>query len=609
MRILINGKVASIKENTSFEFVEENRLFSGSDGYSLTITFPLHGCSQNLAIFGNINRADVAASKAVFDCSIRDGSFVKHGSIVITEINETEVKTQFLEGRSETNFDSDLDKIYINELDLGAPEYLSASQISPSFAWDNGTRNLSCVALPWVNNESGNIQNCPKYENGKYVWHSDTRGLSWQPYLLFVVKRICEALDFTYDFSAWENREEHRYLLVCNTLPWAWNMPEFASALPHWSVKEFFEKLEVFLDAEFDFDMRGGHVAFCYSQDYVKALPVVALDRIVAEHSVAVTVENEKCEYREAKNLVYAECDHEMWKFYSCDWFIKARKRDAISYDTLSQLLAANRSLATWNGSSQRGSNRDKLLYAKDLDIYFVVRGVEKTLVQERKNMPNLYSYKCLLQPVNLFGGRIVDEREEADSEEVEFVPAWIDYTDGTYGKCLYLSFSGYDDGSAASETNVGGSSGDLIAEYKARVDGTFYQPISVQALAAGEKKQKSEFYDKIYIGWWDGAADYDGKLPCPFVDDVVINDDWSGYFRPHTSLRLNNTNANSRRSVYAINPKQKVTFKFLSDTLPNPRSVFLIHGKRYLCEKITATFTQNGMSQLIKGYFWSIIE
>lgn len=121
MQIIVNGRKAFLKENTSFEFVEENRLFSGSDGYSLTITFPLRGCSQNIAIFGNINRTDVVANKAVFDCSIRDRSFVKHGSIVITEINETEVKTQFLDGRSEANFDSDLDKIYINELNLGAP--------------------------------------------------------------------------------------------------------------------------------------------------------------------------------------------------------------------------------------------------------------------------------------------------------------------------------------------------------------------------------------------------------------------------------------------------------------------------------------------------------
>ena len=51
MQIIVNGRTAFLKENTSFEFVEENRLFSGSDGYSLTITFPLRGCSQNLAIF------------------------------------------------------------------------------------------------------------------------------------------------------------------------------------------------------------------------------------------------------------------------------------------------------------------------------------------------------------------------------------------------------------------------------------------------------------------------------------------------------------------------------------------------------------------------------
>ena len=65
MKILINGKLAALKENTSFEYIADNRLFSGSDGYSLTITFPLRGCSQNLSIFGNINRADVAANKVI----------------------------------------------------------------------------------------------------------------------------------------------------------------------------------------------------------------------------------------------------------------------------------------------------------------------------------------------------------------------------------------------------------------------------------------------------------------------------------------------------------------------------------------------------------------
>jgi len=104
MEILISNKLAALKQNTSFEYISENRLFSGSDDYTLSITFPLKDCAQNLAIFGNIHRADVDKSKVRFDCEIRDRSFYKFGTITITEISDTEVKTQFLEGRSEQKF-------------------------------------------------------------------------------------------------------------------------------------------------------------------------------------------------------------------------------------------------------------------------------------------------------------------------------------------------------------------------------------------------------------------------------------------------------------------------------------------------------------------------
>ena len=44
MKIIINGKDAVLKKGTSFEFVAENRSFTGSDSYTLSITFPLRGC-------------------------------------------------------------------------------------------------------------------------------------------------------------------------------------------------------------------------------------------------------------------------------------------------------------------------------------------------------------------------------------------------------------------------------------------------------------------------------------------------------------------------------------------------------------------------------------
>ncbi len=67
MQIYVNNKRAALKKGISFEFVAENRMFSGSVGYTLTITFPLKDCAENLAIFGHINRADVAAQKVTFE--------------------------------------------------------------------------------------------------------------------------------------------------------------------------------------------------------------------------------------------------------------------------------------------------------------------------------------------------------------------------------------------------------------------------------------------------------------------------------------------------------------------------------------------------------------
>lgn len=615
MEIRINGKIAMLKKGTSFEFVAENRLFSGSDGYTLSITFPLRHCRNNLDIFGHINRADVIAGKVIFDCEIRDRNFYKFGSITITEINDAEVKTQFLEGRSEQNFDVTFDDVFINELDLGGPT--ETNDTTPEKAWDPFINNMKCVALPWVNDYSGNIQNLadfhPEERNADgtlkshsyYSWNADCRGRSWQPYLLYITKKICEAVGYSADFSKWEEKEEYKYLLVCNTLPYAWDTAGFARALPHWTVAEFFEKLELFLGGEFTIDHRGKSVEFAFTDATLLATEPVQLDKVVDEHTVEVTVDDDKCEYQEAKNLVYKECDHEMWKFYSCDWFIKAWQKGAVRYATMRELLSANRWLATWNGSTSRGSNRDKLLYAEDVDAYFIVRSLSKTLVEKRPGwMPNRYQYKMQLRPVNLFGGRIVDDSEDADEVEIEFVPAWVDETEDKYGRCLFLSFSGYDE-----NDSTGTSWSRDPYQRKEEIDNTLYQPHALQSLAAGERDKKAEYYDRIYVGWWDGAQTQNGKLPHPYVEDIEIAEDWSNFINIHFSLRLNNRYQNNRRIVHSINPRQKTTFKFLADNIPNPRAVFFIKGKKYLCEKMTATFTENGMSQLIKGVFYPIVD
>lgn len=606
MEIRINNKLAALKKGTSFEYVAENRLFSGSDGYTLTITFPLRGCPQNIAIFGHVNRADVVARKLIFDCEIRDRGFYKFGSITITEMNEAEVKTQFLEGRSEQNFDRTFDKVFINELDLGQPQFTSMSQISPDNAWFPEYSGCRWVALPWVNDYSGNIQNLARHvvdnavqNKSHYEWDTaNGAGLSWQPYLLYITKMICEAVGYKADFSKWEAHEEYRYLLICNTLPYAWYTPQFARALPHWTVEEYFEKLELFLGGEFDFDHRAKRISFNFTKALLAETKPVHLTDVVEEHSTEVKVEEENCEYVEAKNLVYKDCDHDMWKFYSCDWFVKGWQSRVVRYNSMRELLEANRTYRTWNGQHHRDNRIDKLLYAADCDAYFVIRPVSrKQVVEWRNNIIYVYyRYTCRLQPVNLFGGRIVNDDEDADQEEIEFVPARVDDTEEKYGRVLFLSFSGYDeDNNTTSEDDK---------------DHPFMLTHTVSSLVAGEKDKKAEYYDRIYIGWYDGTNHFLGShLPYPNVEDIVIADDWSNFAYAHFSMRINDRNMRRNQISHRIEPKQKTSFKFLADTIPDPRALYFVRGKRYVCEKLTATFTEQGMSQLIKGIFYPVID
>ena len=74
-------------------------------------------------------------------------------------------------------------------------------------------------------------------------------------------------------------------------------------------------------------------------------------------------------------------------------------------------------------------------------------------------------------------------------------------------------------------------------------------------------------------------------------------------------SLRLDGggTKYPEKSAVYNVDSSVKFMFSFLADDIPAVRSVFHIKGQRYLCEKITATFTENGRSQLLKGVFYKV--
>lgn len=619
MQIYINNQLAAIKQGSSFDFVSENRYFSGADSYTLAITFPLKDCPQNLAIFGHINRKDVLTEQIIFDCEIRDKAFVQTGSITITEINETEVKCQFLEGKSVQNYDITFDNIYINELELGYPD-TSRDHMPCHYPYMKDNRyGQGYLAIPWVNNNTGNIQN--KWKAHHLLWADRVQGLSYQAYMWYIVGLIFDNLGYTYNLDSWKSHYKWGSLLCCNTLPYAWGIKNWARALPHWTLTELLDQLELLMNCEFDIDHGKKTITFAWSSNRSLMSGQETIEKVVDEF-VQTPTKAEDSKYKGQINRTYAECSHRMWKYmvspstiekmYSLSNNLYTR----VSYDSAEAMVTALKSrYQTLDNLEMASVPFNRLYHITDVDMYLALRIYDRSAVGSGQNA--VYTMKTVPTAINPFGPTDPDAE---NAEELKIVPAWLDEVindnKGVRHLCLFLDCPDMqiEDGQNDDE--------DTTTDWDENHRFLMNEFNSMPCYYASQDltNSKQEFFDKIYVAFWatyaNGRVDLSEenysdfcRWPVPVRDRVEIDLDWTIWQNEEFSLRFQDNFDNVNMYIKSIDPTRKYTFKWIADTIPNPRSTFYIHGKRYLCEKITATFTENGMSQLLKGDFYPMVD
>jgi hypothetical protein len=571
-------------------------------------------CPQNLAIFGNINRKDVNNPNSVMSCEIRDRNFYKKGVIAITELTQSEVKIQFLADRSVQNYNTSLDDIYINELDLGAPESVNPADFSVLEAWgqDPTTSNfLRYVAIPWVNNSSGNIQNDADYDTAskQWSWNANTSGLSFMPYMIYLAELICKQIDFSCDFSKWET-STWRYLLCCNALPYAWEMPEFAAALPHWSVYEFFQQLEYLMQCEFNFDFNERQVTMEWPQEVAANAGTVQLTKVLDEYSATCdNILTDDSTSSKPQLFQYADSSilPKVWNRYTCSWLIEKNKTyvkelDNDSFEEFKAQWGTDKGFFVEVGQTALNkilSNNPCPYIVHYLDTYFIVvygDVTKTTYVTTKTGKHQVDWYARRLQPIAMFAHWLSEEELE-DATTINIIPATIDDTEK--GDCIYLSIGDLDNVDAVSEEST---------------DKTVVRKYS-QLIAAGEDDEDTEYLSNMCaaLALPESSPNQDGQFYCPVIDKVYA---LKGEFKAQElsdfdidGFRLSQNRAYTADILFSdIDTTQKYTFKFLSETMPNVRSIFLIQGKRYVAEKITATFTEEGMSQLLTGVFHPVL-
>ena len=639
MRIIINHKEAIIKSGSSFEFISENRYFTGSDSYTMAIEFPLAGCPQNTAIFGHINRKDIEAKQYLFDCEIFAGRFYKSGSITITEISDKAVKCQFLEGRSVQNYDNTLDDIFINELSLGSwPNAYSNTSVAEQFLI---CENPTYTAVPWVNNSSGNLQNAIIYNDSVLNWDPDfvsstEKRVSFMPFMIYIFKKIFDALEYTYDIQAWET-SRYKWLLICNCVPGAWDKTDWAYVLPRWTVTEFLEELEKLMNCQFVVDSVNKTVKMSFPSTASASQNVVEINAI--NEFTATKTEEDESDYEENMGKKYADVDSEIFTaMVSTIPREEEKRQDALGPGRFFSNFPVDDSHQTLEDIMELPCEtiQTSLIFYRNTKGCYRVTGKPHYYVPKGKfckfdyDNGDQYNPQRNIDSTQFYAQRVGEfapiDPKDADGKSIELkiVPAIIDEID--YDFAIFL-----DPGEMKSDD-------DIYDDYDgSTTKGDIY-------LRKYDKADPVEVYDKIFVAFWN-AAIFDEFIQERTLDTErwerhassqqawweFVHDTITKRQIPHPIISnyepvwaesvlhptYFNFSANEKKYSLAleasnvvnktIDGRVKFTVKFIANNIPDVGSVFIISGQQFLCKKITATITERGISQMLKGEFYRI--
>lgn len=602
MKIIVNGQQAVMKKGSSFEYLSENPLFTEAEDYSFDIEFPMKDCPQNILIFGALHVKGMDISTVTFPCEITTGSFNKSGILTITEVNYATVKGQFLEGMSQNNFASAVTlNAYLNDLDFSDYDGSADTQQSYDRAMGEGWANL----FVWDKNGGQPIFNTVgAMEDG--IW------IKRHVYLWKLLQLVCLKSNLTLDDSALQAIPMFKKVVVVNTM-----MPivmdkryggftPLARVLPHWKIKEFFDEVGKFFGCVFIYDSYSSKVSFVpYSSLYSMSNQL----SLSVEDDFSVEMTDDETAFRGNKNYKLPD-DSDPDKVNMCPWFFNKPYLYLLDEITSGDFVRRVRSCAMGYQGAISEVNDGRTLYKlSDIDKYAVITEKKEIKAEGAGEFSNPQYLFCKYEILDQFG----DFRE---GDELGIAPcpmalrrSWQIPTDPPE-----TALNGY-----AYKFAVLDMFRDKYVDWFNDEDRQPQSPI-MDVLKDGEDKE-TEYYKKLWCvlitenesprGYHINTRKYeaDGTDYFAYIEDLELEDNYSGNLHtyPYT-LSPANPDIKANASLPKVDETKLYRYKFLASSLPSATAIYVIKGKRYACLRLTAHFTDTGMSELIEGEFYEIV-
>lgn len=266
---VINGMAAYPAASQSIKLTYANQYVTDDGEYSYDINFPM-SIMDNRRVFHNVSRFDVSKVTQKFnDCKLYvSGRLILSGVGTIISVTEAEIKLQIVGGKSRIKFNDKLTKHYIDEIPFGTadkPGYTVDKGFSQKFK-DKiseiyrlnedkseflGAEGRWCF-MPVRDETNDLIANFVGVDRTKqFIGYNAPfiMNLAVQPNLMYIFRKVVEYEGYSlkrndFDCKPWN------LLYIAS----AYKTRELCKALPHWSSYTFIEEFRKLFNATIVFD-------------------------------------------------------------------------------------------------------------------------------------------------------------------------------------------------------------------------------------------------------------------------------------------------------------------------------------------------------------------
>lgn len=666
IQLYLDSLPAFPKENQTIKLTTENPFFTKSASYTYDVELPL-GVAENRRIFGFLHRMDQSKEPRNLTAAlVVDNVTVLTGTAHITSVTDTAVKVQLLGEAASYNYGNKMDDTYIDDLDLGdwfmttwpdgsywetrqgkwlyypadshfngnANKVFGRAQYTDDGKWSDATLfsriyngTYPWVAFPVINSSADFKCNAYSYRFTGPAYNALTafwRGYEGvragrrpdddpvvmsgavQPFVWVMAEKIAAATGFTLsraDNALYTNPFFSRIFIVN-----ANNMIECNKCLPHWSVNEWWTQVENTFGLVLTIDYANKKMILTErSRHYRENASTICLHQVVDEYSSEVDDETQAD--ISVNNVGFADFDADPADLL--DEYINENCEVNTEFCSIDDLLAWGKT------QSKMTSYKGTLFKCKDGRHYIFTEA--KGFVE-----------------VNQFRPRLTDETKDVEVE-LKFVPArFIEAECEFYD---YIAPGGGGSGHANRDTPVG-SFPVMMLQVPDISDMEWYKDSSedvldIERIINEENDESSPTDDKsdvIYMAILPQSAfenvagnaeltngkTYSGTIRHPRAllrakVKAALSDAAATTEDPVYSLSLipiedlQNLAANTVEGSVAVGTKVRQCIKFVADSIPDPSSIFLIHNRRFVCEKIEADIATDGLRKLMTGYFYEL--